>query len=514
MHFSKRWLGILLLCAYSFSYSQKRPFLQQVKVDGGLISGTDTAQLKVFKGVPFAAPPIGNLRWKAPQAVIPWKGVKACTAYSASPMQGKPAPFNCWTEEYLIPSAPIGEDCLYLNVWTGAKSAQEKRPVFVWIYGGGLMSGGSACPIYDGAAMAAQGVVFVSINYRVGVFGYLAHPALTAESAQHASGNYGLMDQIAALQWVQKNIAAFGGDPNQVTIAGQSAGAMSVCALVASPLTKGLFRGAIAESGGNFTNTNATLAVAEEKGVKMQAALGASTLEEMRKVPADVLLKQNMFASGIVVDGYTLPQPMVNIFEAGLQQPVNVMTGWNEDDAVFFGPYKTADQFTVDIERQFEHDADQLLRFYPAANDDDAKASQKALSRDRTFGIQNFTWGNIQSSQLANPIYMYRFMRKPPADSPASDFGSFHTAEVPYALGNLRFVQRPFTEVDHRLSASMLAYWVSFVKTGDPNTGELPHWPAYQPTTESTLLLNEHIVPVAMPQAEALRFLYEKTRVK
>src|SRR5579863_6920032 len=259
-------LDVLLLSTPVFLYSfitksNIAPALSEAKTDAGMVSGikNSTGDVTAFKGIPFAAPPVGDLRWKAPQPVQHWDGIKKCDSFGPSPMQLKPFPFIVYTSEFLIPENPIGEDCLYLNVWTGAKSKAEKRPVFVWIYGGGFSSGGSACPIYDGEALAKKGIIFVSINYRVGVFGFFAHPELTKESPDKASGNYGLLDQIAALKWVKKNIAAFGGDPDKVTIAGQSAGSMSVNALVASPLTKGLFKRAIAESG-SFLVKNPLLA--------------------------------------------------------------------------------------------------------------------------------------------------------------------------------------------------------------------------------------------------------------
>src|ERR1700709_1334473 len=251
---TKMAIGVLALAAsftfYSFIVT-KANLSPVVHTDAGMVSGmkNSTGDVTAYKGIPFAAPPVGNLRWKAPQPAAHWDGVKKCDAFSASPMQDKPVPFMVYTSEFLIPESPISEDCLYLNVWTNAKTKTDKKAVFVWIYGGGFGSGGAACPIYDGDAMAKKGIIFVSINYRVGVFGFLAHPELTKEANGKASGNYGLLDQIAALKWVKKNIAAFGGDPNNVTIAGQSAGSMSVNCLVASPLEKGLYNHAIAESG-------------------------------------------------------------------------------------------------------------------------------------------------------------------------------------------------------------------------------------------------------------------------
>src|SRR5882724_1998003 len=323
----------LIVIVAAFSVNKKMPSaFDKIKITGGEISGTvnSTGDVHIFRGVPFAAPPVGSLRWKAPQPVVPWIGVKLCDKFGASPMQAKPVPFSMWTEEFLIPKEPISEDCLNLNVWTGAKSAKEKRPVIVWIYGGGFMSGGSGVPIYDGEAMAKKGIVFVNINYRVGIFGFFAHPELTKESGNNASGNYGLMDQIAGLKWVQKNIAAFGGDPGNVTIAGQSAGSMSVNCLVASPLAKNLFVKAIGESGASFTNGNATLQKAEEEGNKIMQSFNVSSVGALRDVPAEELMKKTPQGfRGPVIDGYVLPDAIVNIFTQNKENKVSLLTGWN-----------------------------------------------------------------------------------------------------------------------------------------------------------------------------------------
>ena len=266
-----------------------------VQTKWGKIAGYKEGDINVFKGIPFAAAPIGNLRWKAPQPAQPWMGIKECIRFGPSPVQGEPIPFMCWSKEYLIPKAPISEDCLYLNVWS--KSTTKKKPVLVYIYGGGFRSGGAGCAIYDGKAVAEKEVVFVSINYRVGVFGFLAHPELTKESSYGASGNYALLDMIAALQWVKQNIAAFGGDPNQVTIAGQSAGAFAVNHLCASPLAKSLFRGAIAQSGGSVLPSalrpGLNLQQAEKLGEQFANAMHATSIADLREIPADEILKSN-----------------------------------------------------------------------------------------------------------------------------------------------------------------------------------------------------------------------------
>ena len=276
----------LFLCFTSIIFAQNA----RVKTANGKVEGVFNSDKTVcsFKGIPFAAPPVGNLRWKAPQSVKNWKGVRACSTFSASPMQNKPMPFMCWTEEFIAQPEPLSEDCLYLNIWTKNASKKEKKPVFVWIYGGGLSSGSSNCAIYDGENMAKKGVVFVSLNYRVGVFGFMAHPELSKESGHNASGNYGFMDQIAALQWIQKNIAAFGGDPNNVTIAGQSAGSFSVNALVTSPLAKGLFHKAIAQSGGLLSKRlMKNLAEGEKQGELVMQAAKTKSIAELRQKTAD-----------------------------------------------------------------------------------------------------------------------------------------------------------------------------------------------------------------------------------
>ncbi|MDQ6902995.1 MAG: carboxylesterase family protein, partial [Bacteroidota bacterium] len=374
-------INLLLMLGFSFTQIRKSPF-GIVNIEGGKISGSVNKEgdVHIFKGVPFAAPPVGDLRWKAPQHVLSWNNVKPCIAFGASPMQGNPVPFGPWSSEYLIPKEPINEDCLYLNVWTAAKSAEEKRPVIIWIYGGGFSSGGTGCPIYDGEAMAKKGIVFVSVNYRVGIFGFFAHPQLTKESGHNASGNYGLMDQIAGLEWVRKNIAAFGGDPDNVTIAGQSAGSMSVNCLVASPLCKNLFKHAIAESGASFLINPvigiSTLKKAEDDGEKIGASIA-----DLRKLSAADLMKEKQNVRGVMVDGYVLPQTIAQIFAAGKQNDVDLLTGWNEDDGVIFGKPTTAEEFKKQAEQQYGSDAYKLLQLYPAANDEQAAAAQGHLSR-------------------------------------------------------------------------------------------------------------------------------------
>jgi len=503
----------VMVAVLSASFFVSKPF-DTVKVEGGLISGSlnSSGQIHIFKGIPFAAPPVGDLRWEAPQPVVPWHGIKKCNAFGPSPMQTDPVPFGPWSEEYLIPKAPISEDCLYLNVWTGANSAREKLPVLVWIYGGGFMSGGAGVPIYDGEAMAKKGIVFVSINYRVGIFGFFALPELTKESPYNASGNYGLLDQVAALKWVQNNIAAFGGDPTRVTIAGQSAGSMSVNCLVASPLCKGLFKRAIAESGASMVGAGIgkmqTLQQAEQEGLAFGKKINGNSLAELRKIPAKELLKTPLGGSGPIIDGYFLPASIPAIFSEGKQNLVDLLTGWNEGDGIFFGKPPTSDQFIKGLQKQFGNDGTKLLSFYPAKTDAEAASSHIALLRDEQFGIQNYEWANVQSKESGHPVYLYRFARKLPAKGDYVKYGAFHTGEVAYAYDNLRFVQRcPWQPVDYSLEKTMSGYWSNFVKTGNPNSKALPVWPAYNTKENRTMMLDEQPQAKPLPGKAALDFL-------
>jgi len=502
-------LIILSLFLVSACYATAQSNLNVVQTDAGKVSGTTSKDksVHIFKGIPFAAPPVGDLRWKAPQPVTPWSGIKECSDFAQSPIQGKPNEFGVYTREFLIKDEPLSEDCLYLNVWTGAKTPAEKRPVMVWIYGGGFVSGGTNVPIYDGEALAKKGIVLVSITYRVGILGFLAHPELTKESPNQASGNYGLMDMLAALKWVQKNITAFGGDPNNVTIAGQSAGSMSVNDLVASPLGKGLFNKAIAESGANFLEGQfggITLKQAEAEGVKTAQKLGASSLAELRKLPAEALLKQ--FGGRPIVDGYVLPESIAAVFAANKQNKVPVLTGWNADDA-FIGQLKDATDYTSEAKQKYGKRAAEFLKLYPASNDEEAARSQINISRDQTFGIQNYTWAKVQSAQSGAKVYVYRFTRRLPATEAFKKYGAFHTGEVAYVFNNLKFLHRPFGPVDDQLAETISSYWVNFVKNGSPNGTGLPVWPAFNNSTNQVMYLGEKPAAKPLEDKAALEFM-------
>ncbi|GAB2483894.1 carboxylesterase/lipase family protein [Algoriphagus taiwanensis] len=484
--------------------------VDSVKVEGGLISGKldEAGEIKIFKGIPFAAPPLAQLRWKAPQPVIPWEGVKACVKNPPAPMQNPPAPFFAWTEEFLIPKEPISEDCLYLNLWTPAKSTEEKLPVMVWIYGGGFSSGGNTVPLYDGEELAKKGIVVVALNYRVGILGFLAHPELTAESPEQTSGNYGLLDQIAGLKWVKNNIGAFGGDPDRVTIAGQSAGAFSVNALVVSPKARGLFHQAIAQSGGMFTRGPGLvsgLKGAEERGKILTDTLGMS-LDDFRNIPADSILKIPG-RYGPVIDGIVLPS-VRKAFEEGNFADVPLLTGWNADDRVSGNPDLTPEEFKTNAKKQYGGRAGEFLELFPAGNEVELQQSLN-LQGVLTFGFQNYTWARLQSEKGQNKAYLYYFTRIPPGEP---NYGAFHSAEFSYALHTLRNWKRPFEEADYALEKTMSEYWVNFVKTGNPNGNSLPDWPVFDPENPMVIELGVEVKPRAMPFWPQMKFMESESR--
>jgi para-nitrobenzyl esterase len=487
-----------------------------VKTDKGSIQGYTENNTNIFKGIPFAKPPVGVLRWKAPQPMDAWKGVKECKAFGASPMQAPPVPFFCWSEEYLIPKEPIGEDCLYLNVWSSLKKTKEKKAVLVYIYGGGFRSGGTGCAIYDGTNMAQKDIVFVSINYRVGVFGFLAHRELSQEAPYKASGNYALLDMISALKWVKANIAKFGGDPDRVTIAGQSAGAFAVNFLCASPLAKGLFHCAIAESGGAVMPSTLRGAPTVEDAYKMgdefAAQLGAKNLADLRALSAEKIQSAQGGMSFPLVEGYVLPVSVHDIYAAGKQNDVPLILGWNFDDNVGGQP-KKATEYQEEVRSRFGALAGKVLEAYPGNTDEEAAASQRAMGRDETFGIQDYNWGKLQVSKGRSKVFLYNFNRKIPFTDPAMDFGAFHTGEVPYAYDNLYTVnKRPFTDGDRQLSTRMSDYWANFAKTGDPNGPSVPQWPAYDNNTEMVQLLDLQVESKPLPTKKQLTVLEEYHR--
>jgi para-nitrobenzyl esterase len=452
-----------------------------VQTANGKVEGYTKENLRIFKGIPFAAPPVGELRWKAPQPVQNWTGIKKCTDFSASPIQNKPAPFYCWTEEFIAKPEPLSEDCLYLNIWTTAKSTKAKQPVMVWIYGGGLNSGSANCDIYDGEEISKKGIVFVSINYRVGVMGFMAHPELSKESGYNASGNYGFLDQIAALKWVQRNIAAFGGDPSNVTILGQSAGAFSVNALIASPLAKGLFHKAIPQSGGLLSRMlSQDLANAEKQGNKFMELARASSITDLRKLSAEEIqkLSNNQAAGrfGVTMDGYVLPTNILEHFQNGKHNQVPIMTGWVTGDGGLMGAPKTnVEDYKKEVQTKYGAKADEFLSIFPAATDEEAKEAKLKQSLMGFAGMPS----HLLAIYNTKPAYLYQFSHVPPDKPNFPNYGAFHTSEVPYALHTLHTWQRPWQALDKEIENTMSSYWVNFAKTGNPNGEGLPEWKTY-----------------------------------
>jgi para-nitrobenzyl esterase len=486
-----------------------------VKVESGLVQGvigTDPA-VTTFKGIPYAAPPLGNLRWREPQPPASWQGVRKADQFSpnchqsfVSDIMGVVSIAVVATYEY-VPHGESSEDCLCLNVWTPAKSSAEKLPVLVWIHGGRYTEGSASIPAYNGEKMAAKGLVVVSINYRLGIFGYLAHPELSRESAHKASGNYGLLDQVAALRWVQKNIAAFGGDPGKVTIAGQSAGGGTVHFLIASPLAKGLFHRAIAQSGTlawsdpklpDKPMSWTTLAKAEQDGLRFAQARGASSIEQLRAMSWQQLTAVKVPFFIPVVDGWSLPQSFSETFAKGKQSDVPMLVGCNADEnGATPHPNVTLAQFKKAAQQSYGEMAEAFFKLYPVPSDADAPTAQNNSSRDYARS-SIYVWGVERQKASRSKLYTYYWDH--PAPGPDKDkYGAFHTSEVPYVLNSLAKLDRPWETVDHKIAEMMSSYWANFAATGDPNGKGLPVWPDFDPKNPSTMELGDRneMIPVA-----------------
>jgi para-nitrobenzyl esterase len=453
----------------------------QVRTANGVLEGTaDPDGVRVFKGVPFARPPVGDLRWKPPQPPKDWEGVRKADAFGPRAMQ---LPIF---SDMRFRSAGMSEDCLYLNVWTPARSDKERLPVLVYFYGGGFVAGDGSEYRYDGGSMALKGIVAVTVNYRLGVFGFLAHPELTNESPHKASGNYGLLDQNAALQWVRKNIAAFGGDPEKVTIAGESAGSISVSAQMASPLSKDLMAGAIGESGSLLgTLSPVPLAEAERTGERYAAGIGARSLADLRKVPAEELLKAK--ASGgvgrfpLVIDGYFLTDDPLKVFAEGKQARVPLLVGWNTEESgpqgVLGREKPTRENYGNALKRLYGDRAEEALKAYPAASDPDVEQAATDLAGDRFIGYSTWKWADLHGKTGGKPVFRYLYAQPRPRKPPSR--GAVHSAEIEYALGNLDTNKvYAWTPDDYTVSKVMQGYFANFVKTGDSNGPGLPMWPA------------------------------------
>ncbi|MCU1258964.1 MAG: Carboxylesterase, type [Bryobacterales bacterium] len=480
----------------------------RVKTANGTIEGTglQTSGVREFKGIPFAEPPLGELRWAPPQPVKNWTNVRQTTQFGPRCMQ------QALFGDMGFRSNGMSEDCLYLNVWTPAKSAGEKFPVMVYFFGGGFMAGDGSEPRYDGESMASKGVVAVTVNYRLGVFGFLAHPDLTKESPHHASGNYALLDQSAALHWVQRNISAFGGDPRRVTIAGESAGSIAASAQMASPLAKDLIAGVIGESGSILgALAPVPLAKGEEQGVKFCSSLGASTIAAMRAMPTAQIFeaagKPGVTRFNPTIDGYFLPESPVAIFAAGKQAHVPLLAGWNSEEmngrAVVGREEPTPESFEKGVERLYGDHAQEVLKEYAATSNEEARRSATDLASDRFIAYSTWKWIDLAGKTGGKAVYRYFYARPRPRMNPEMGNvtaglaggvvrgqgaavnpapipkGAVHSAEIEYALGNLATNKvYAWTPDDYKVSSTMEEYFANFVKTGNPNGAGLPKWPA------------------------------------
>jgi para-nitrobenzyl esterase len=485
----------------------------RVKTANGMLESTSAAKdgVRNFKGIPFAQPPAGDLRWREPQPVKNWTGARNADQFGPRCMQRTSPGADYWFR-----SNGMSEDCLYLNVWTPAKSGNERLPVLVYIFGGGFQNGDGSEPRYDGESMARRGMVAVSVNYRLNIFGFFVHPELTKESPHHAAGNYGLLDQVAALQWVQRNIAAFGGDPRHVTVAGESAGSISVSALMASPLSKNLMAAAIGESGAAISSLPPQpLAEAEQNGVKFAADAGVDTLAALRAMSAEQIQDAAAKAQGVrfstAMDGYFLSKSLTETFEAGEQAKVPLLEGSNTQEqaarSVLGSGDPTPETLANAIRRFYGNRAEPVLKAYAARTTDEVYEAATHLASARFISYGTWKWAELQMKTGGKPVYRYLYARPRPAylgmpgeplpaapaagrggnggganaQQSAAPRGASHSAEIQYAMGNLDLDKRYSWEpTDFEVSKTMQAYFVNFIKTFNPNGSDLPNWPAYR----------------------------------
>lgn len=485
-----------------------------VGVTGGDIRGTTSGpngEVRVFRGIPYAASTAGANRWRPPQPVAAWEGVRDCITFGPACPQ---APYAKESPYFREPE-PQSEDCLSVNVWSAAKDANERRPVMVWIHGGALTRGSGAVDAYDGTALAQKGVVVVTINYRLGPLGFFAHPELTAESKEHASGNYGFLDQIAALKWVRDNISQFGGDPECVTIFGESAGALSVCVLSASPLAKGLFHRAISESGSAF-RAFPDLEASESKGSKLADAVNAKSLAELRELPPETLMENANNRIGPNIDGWCLVEDVLATFLKGQQYNVPTIVGSNANEMTTLSPIASRPTTVKALDAMIAlalGSPAEVHRLYPAASDADATKAYLDVVGDMTFTLPARIWAR-SSTQAGSPAYLYQFTHVAPYAAERG-LGAFHASEIAYVFNNLDRLSRSVESADRELADTMSAYWTTFARTGDPNAEGLPEWAAYNtddgPTMELTTpaRLTHH---VRKEKLDLLEGLLEKRR--
>lgn len=467
------------------------PSLLKINIANGTVEGVNDSGIISFKGIPFAQPPVGALRWKEPQPVQNWNGVLKADHFRSNAMQK-----NVFGD-MIFRSDSMSEDCLYLNVWTPAKSSKDKLPVLVYFYGGGFVAGDGSESRYDGESLARKGIVTLTVNYRLGIFGFFAHPELTKESPHHASGNYGLLDQYAALKWVQQNIAAFDGDPKHVTIAGESAGSISVSAQMASPLSKNLFAAAMGESGAMIFPTlpPVPLEQGEKNGKAFASEVHASSLADLRNIPASELLNDasNPFRFTPVIDGYFLTEKLPAVFEQSKQSHVPLLVGWNSAEvpyqALMQADAPTPENYYKKLKTLYGDSADEVLKLYPGATQDEVIRSATALASDRFIVYSTWKWAELQNKTGGKPVYLYIFSHpRPPMvnankkDTPSNKppqpmVGASHASEIEFALGNLAGNKTfAWTADDYKVSNEMEDYFANFIKTFNPNGSGLPQW--------------------------------------
>jgi para-nitrobenzyl esterase len=461
----------------------------RVQTASGTLEGVGAQEngVRAFKGIPFAEPPVGDLRWKAPRPVKHWTGVREAKQFGPRCMQ--PAIFS----DMVFRSNGMSEDCLYINVWTPAKSANEKLPVLLYYFGGGFIAGDGSEPRYDGESMAAKGIVALTVNYRLGVFGFIAHPELTKESPNRASGNYALLDQHAALAWVKQNIAAFGGDPRKITIAGESAGSIAVSAQMASPLSRDLIAGAIGESGSIVAAlAPVPLKDGEAQGTKFAASLNAADLAALRAIPSQQLMEAGS-KLGVgrflpTIDGYFFPEPPLATFAAGKQAKVPLLAGWNSEEqgarSILQRDEPTRANFEKAVRRFYPNDADAILKEYAPASDAEVPQIATDLAGDRFIAYSTWKWIDLAAKTGGKPVYRYYYTRPRPKAA-----GAAHSAEIEYAMGNLATNKAyEWTPDDYKVSKAMQEYFANFVKSGNPNGRGLAKWPAVKPDTAAQYL--------------------------
>ena len=503
---------LLFLVVHGNTSAQKK--MEVITVKSGKVKGVTSADnaVTVFKGIPYAQPPVGELRWKAPQPPKPWKGVRDASKSCNSCVQKlvySHLPGGPWTEEFMVQDS-VSEDCLYLNIWSPAVKATDRLPVMVYIHGGAFNEGSGSIAVYDGAELARQGIIVVTINYRLGVLGFLAHPELTAESPYRASGNYGILDCIAAVKWVKENIAAFGGDPAKITVAGQSAGARAVHVLTVSPLAKGVFAGAVAFSGSSLSRlrSGTPLRDAEKLGLEFADRKGATSIADLRAMKAAEVIRQTgtPVRFPVAIDGYLLTMPDATVFEQGLQSDVPTLTGMTADDAMSPVTKTTLQAFRERVSKSQGERLNDFLALYPADTDDQASASLVESARDQNKAAA-FEWALFRSKTAKTPVYTYYFDQAIPwPEHP--EFGAFHTGDIPYFFNNLNMLRRPWTAADRAVAAMSSAYLVNFVKRGNPNGEGLPRWDPVSPADPQTMWLHQNaaMAPLLAPEKRAFYF--------